>query len=140
MNKAGWVDVWHLVLAIVARQPPFTQIMIATGAALAVVMAVEGLRTSLLAIWRAHRIPAPPPPAVDRTTAPVKMASPPQARGFSAKSAFAAARRPKPPSSAPRSFRSPRPSIRRYPTQDIAARTETLQVAADAPAELSEAF
>ncbi len=55
MDKAGWTDVWHMIVAIVARQPPFLAILMVLGAVFVAVMALEGLRTSLLAIRRAHR-------------------------------------------------------------------------------------
>jgi hypothetical protein len=50
MNQAGLIDVWKLVVTILARQGPFEQIMIVVGAVLFVVMAIEGLRTSILAM------------------------------------------------------------------------------------------
>lgn len=52
MANAGLWDVWNLLRAIVARQTPFAQIMIITGTALFIVMAVEGVRTSILAMRR----------------------------------------------------------------------------------------
>jgi hypothetical protein len=104
-----WVDVWHMALGIVARQPPFAQIMFATGAVFVAVMALEGLRTSLLTIWRAHR-PAPPP-AAGVTPA----MSPLPAKIYSPRASHAASRRPKPLTLSPRQFRTPRPTIRRHP-------------------------
>jgi hypothetical protein len=59
MDHAGLIDVWNLSGAIVARQTPFAQIMITVGAAFFVVMAIEGIRTSILAIRNAAVI-APP--------------------------------------------------------------------------------
>jgi hypothetical protein len=121
MNTAGWLDVWHMVLAIVARQPPFAQIMFATGAVFVAVMALEGLRTSLLAIGHAHR-PAPPlvlPPAEGVTLA--MPATAPFAKIYAPRASHAASRRPKPLTLSPRQFRMPRPTIRRHPMLQFAA-------------------
>ena len=57
MDHAGLIDVWNLSGAIVARQTPFAQIMITVGAAFFVVMAIEGIRTSILAM---RNVAAPP--------------------------------------------------------------------------------
>src|SRR5258707_15601581 len=83
MDKAGWTDVWHMIVAIVARQPPFLAILMVLGAVFVAVMALEGLRTSLLAIRRAHR--GAPSAMAEK---PVALAAPapfalPAARGFS---------------------------------------------------------
>lgn len=60
MHHAGLTEVWNLLRVIVARQAPFSQIMIAVGAAFFVVMAIEGMRASVLAMKRAATpIPAP---------------------------------------------------------------------------------
>ena len=103
-----------MVLAIVGRQPPFAQIMFATGAVFVAVMALEGLRTSLLAIWRAHR-PAPPL-AMPAAALPAKIYSP--------RALHAASRRPKPLTLSPRQFRSPRPTIRRHPMLQFASASD----------------
>ncbi len=119
MNTAGWLDVWHMVAAIVARQPPFWQIMLATGAVFLVVMALEGIRTSLLSIWRAHARGAAAMPAPPRATAHAMAGGAPVAKNISAPSQmrFSAIsmRRPKTLTLTPRQFRSPRPKIRRHP-------------------------
>ncbi len=119
-----WWDVWHMVLAIVARQSPFAQVMLATGAVLIAVMALEGLRTSLLAIRRGHRS-APPlaaPPA-DGVTLAMPAPAPP-AKIYSPRALHAAARRPKPLTLSPRQFRSPRPTIRRHPMLHLASASD----------------
>ncbi len=145
MNKAGWLDLWHLAVTIVARQPPFVQILIAIGIVYVLVMALEGTRTSLLAIWHAHRTPVvlPPPAAQAR---PITLAAPapvaaPSSRSFSAKSAArpaaGPARRPKSLAFAPRQFRAPRPKIRRQSLGDVASASEPPELAASA--QLTEA-
>jgi hypothetical protein len=58
MHHAGLLEVWQMLRSIVAQQTPFLQIMIALGAAFFVIMAIEGMRTSALAIRRAAS-PAP---------------------------------------------------------------------------------
>ena len=143
MNTAGWLDVWHLVLAIVARQAPFTQIMFATGAVFVVVMALEGLRTSLLAIWHAHKnshLLAPTPRA---STTLAMQAAAPLSKSFSvravARFASSPARRPKPLTLSPRNFRSPRPQIRRHPMLDFGVLSELPDNSAIPPMELSDA-
>jgi hypothetical protein len=63
MAHAGLIDVWHMLRAIVERQTPFAQIMITAGTAFFIVMAIEGIRTSILAMHRgaqAESIPVPP--------------------------------------------------------------------------------
>lgn len=147
MNTAGWLDVWHMALAIVARQAPFTQIMFATGAVFVVVMALEGLRTSLLAMWRAHKTaPAAPAPAAPQTGAatlampvPAPLSKTISLRAPSRLSA-AAPRRPKPLTLSPRQFRSPRPTIRRHAMLQFAAANELRESAAHIPMELSDAL
>jgi hypothetical protein len=147
MHTAGWLDVWHLVIGIVARQEPFVAIMLATLAVFVVVMAIEGVRTSLLSIWRAHRAApeavtlAPPPEA------PIALAAPalePLAKNnsstFSARLAAAPARRPKPLTLSPRQFRSPRPKIRRHARLDFSAFTLVPENTAAAPLELRDAI
>jgi len=134
-----WLDVWHMVLAIVARQPPFAQIMLATGAVFVAVMALEGMRTSLLAIWRAHKaVPVPPQAELPPESATLAMpaASAPLSKSFSARLAAATPRRPKPLTLSPRQFRSPRPVIRRR-TMLLSALSET---PAPAPMTLSDAL
>jgi hypothetical protein len=120
-SMQDWLDVWHTVLAIVARQPPFAQIMIATGAVFVAVMALEGIRTSLLAIRHAHKTVPAPAPHEALPPEPVTLAmpaAPRAAKAFSARAtarpAAAAPRRPKPLTLSPRQFRSPRPTIRRH--------------------------
>jgi hypothetical protein len=117
-----WLDVWHMVLGIVARQPPFAQIMFATGAVLVAVMALVGLRTSLLAIWRAHKA-APPPAAAPAADATLAMPAAP-AKIYSPRASHAASRRPKPLTLSPRQFRTPRPVIRRHPMLPFAAASD----------------
>ncbi|MEJ0026661.1 MAG: hypothetical protein WDN01_11590 [Rhizomicrobium sp.] len=138
MNKAGWVDVWHLVVAIMSRQPPFVQIMCATGVVFIAVMAVEGLRTSLAAIWRAHRAPPVPAPVKNEPVAlaaPAAAADAPATRAFSVRSvpraAATSARKRKPLTVAARQFRSPRPTIRRHPMLDFASAGEMPHFSAD---------
>ncbi len=138
MNKAGWVDVWHLALAVVSRQPPFVQIMCATGVVFIAVMAVEGLRTSLVAIWRAHRSAPAPAPARSEPVAlaaPAAIADAPASRAFSARSvpraAATSARKRKPLTVAARLFRSPRPTIRRHPMLDFPSAGELPHFSAD---------
>ena len=101
-----------MTLAILSRQTPFMQVMLVTLAALFVVMALEGLRSSLSAIWRAHRTPKPA--AAPVLEPPVKLAAPapaaPRSHSFDLKPRAA---RPKALDRAPRRFHSPRPTIRR---------------------------
>ncbi|HXC55956.1 MAG TPA: hypothetical protein VNU97_11725 [Rhizomicrobium sp.] len=144
MASAGWAQVWHLVAAIVARQPPFLQIMIATGAVFVAVMALEGVRTSLLAMWRAHRtaqhLPAPKEQA-RASSGPA--AAPLSGSLFSPPAARAAARivrKRKPLTVSARQFRSPRPTIRRYGMLEFAGASELTQSLADAPMDLSDAL
>ena len=131
MDKAGWIDLWHIALAVIARQPPFAAIMIVTGVAFVAVMAIEGTRTSLVAIWHAHRTP----PALERPKQAPGAAAPPapataNARSFSVRrgpqAAATLARKRKPLTTSARPFRSPRPTIRRHAALDFAAATETL--------------
>ncbi|MEI9995367.1 MAG: hypothetical protein WDM91_12285 [Rhizomicrobium sp.] len=135
MHEAGWVDVWHLALGVVGRQSPFVAIMIAAGAVFFLVMAVEGVRTSLLAIWHDHRAaPAHAPPK----EAPVALAAPAPvmpSRNFSAprvpRAAVLPARKRKPLTVSARQFRSPRPKIRRYPALEFPAAPEMPLYTAD---------
>ncbi len=138
MDKAGWMDVWHLALAVAMRQPPFVLIMYATGAVFIAVMAVEGVRTSLAAIWRAHKSGAPDAPAEPKPVALAAPASDPAApatRSFSAWSvphaAATSARKRKPLTMTARRFRSPRPTIRRHPMPEAAAHDEMPNFSAD---------
>ena len=57
MSHAGLIDVWHLLLAILARQTPVIQIMIVEGAVLFAVMAAEGVRSSILAMLKPVHMP-----------------------------------------------------------------------------------
>ena len=141
---SSWLDVWHLVLAIVARAPPFGQIMYATGAVFVVVMALEGLRTSLLAMWRAHK-PAPPLTAPPGGTTTLAMpAASPRSKSFSAtgpsRFAVAASRRPKALTLSPRQFSSPRPRIRRHAMLEFAVESALHENSANAPMELHDAL
>ncbi|MEI9988873.1 MAG: hypothetical protein WDM86_02440 [Rhizomicrobium sp.] len=138
MNKAGWLDVWHLALAVAARQPPFVQIMYATGAVFIAVMAIEGVRTSFAAIWRAHTakpdlVPAKSEPVA--LAAPAAVADIAPTRAFSARSvpraAPTCARKRKPLTVTARQFRSPRPTIRRHPMLDGPSAGELPQFSAD---------
>ncbi len=132
------MDVWHLALAIVMRQPPFVQIMYATGAVFIAVMAVEGVRTSLAAIWHAHKFGASAAPAKAK---PVALAAPASdgmaqvSRAFSVRSvpraAATPARKRKALTIPARQFRSPRPTIRRHPMLDVAAFDELPHFSAD---------
>jgi len=139
MNKAGWADVWHLVLAIMSRQPPFIQIMYATGAVFIAVMALEGVRTSLAAIWRAHAagpVPAPPKSEPVSMAAPLSVSAGPVTRAFSAPrvphAAATATRKRKALTVPARQFRSPRPTIRRHPMLDVATLSDLPHFSADA--------
>jgi hypothetical protein len=113
MNTTGLPALWHSVLAILSHQEPFVAILLVTFAALFVVMAIEGFRTSLRAIRHAHRAAAPGAPAPEEE-APQALASPAmfslRTRSFAAKPRFA---RPKVLERLPRQFRNPRPVIRR---------------------------
>jgi hypothetical protein len=148
MDKAGWLDVWHLVAAIVSRQPPFTAIVMVIGAAFVAVMALEGVRTSLLAIWHAHRRGAAPAPVEE---APVALAAPvplavapvevplevPVSRSFSPRrvsnAAPAVLRKRKVLTVGARNFRSPRPKIRRHPMIGAREGAELPHYPADVP-------
>jgi len=109
MNTTGLPELWHIVLAILSRQTPFMQIMLVTLAALFVVMALEGVRSSLRAIWHAHRATAAAPPLDSPRTLAAPTAFAPRTSSFAATRAS----RPKVLDQAPRQFRSPRPTIRR---------------------------
>jgi len=122
MNTTGLPELWHVTLAILSRQAPFVQIMLVTLAALFVVMALEGVRSSVRAIWRAHRTPKLP--AVSQLNTPVALAAPPafgpRMRSFVGKPPVKRASRPKVLDQPPRQFRSTRPVIRRQRT-DLAS-------------------
>ncbi|HEY4944227.1 MAG TPA: hypothetical protein VII56_22560 [Rhizomicrobium sp.] len=135
-----WLDVWHLVLGIVARQSPFAQIMVATGAVFVVVMAIEGLRTSLLAIWRAHKAVPGLPPSAGTTLATSAPLSKSFSAGAAARFAAVASRRPKPLTLSPRQFRSPRPKIRRHPMLEFALAEPLHENPANAPLQLRDAL
>lgn len=115
MTTTGLPELWHSALAFLSHQPPFGQIMLVTLAALFVVMALEGLRSSLSAIWRAHRTSV----AQHHDDAPVRLAAPsvaaPRSRSFIAKPRTPSSR-PKAADHAPRQFRAARPTIRRNPS------------------------
>ena len=119
MNTTGLPELWHSALAILSRQQPFAQIMIVTLAALFVVMALEGFRSSLRAIWHGHRAPAPP--ATSPLESPVTLTAP---AGFASRSFTAKARatRPKALDQSPRQFRTQRPTIRRAPAEESRSR------------------
>lgn len=147
MNTAGWLDVWNLVCAIVARQSPFVAIMIATLGVFAVVMALEGVRTSLLAIWRGHKQPpalAPPPRLQDDASSHALVAAPPlhqtNSAGIASRFASLSPRRPKPLTLSPRQFRSPRPKIRRHPRLEFAALSALPENTASAAYDLRDAI
>jgi hypothetical protein len=140
MSNAGWVDLWHMIVAILARQSPFVAVLMATGAVFVLVMAVEGVRTSLLSIWRGHR--AVPISLEPPESEPLLLATPapplnPPARSFSVRSvpraAATAARKRKPLTVATRSFRSPRPTIRRHPMLEFAVAEPMPEFSADTP-------
>lgn len=138
------MDVWHLVGAIVARQPPFLQIMSVTGAAFFVVMALEGVRTSILAMWRAHKPTLAEPPL---QTDPAPMAHP-GSRAFEQNNSAPIAerlaslpmRRPKALTLNPRLFRSPRPKITRHPRLEFAALSMPPEIPAPAHRQLRDAL
>ncbi|HEY0104455.1 MAG TPA: hypothetical protein VGB91_00110 [Rhizomicrobium sp.] len=144
MQKAGWLDVWHLVVAVISRQPPFLAIVIVTGAVFFAVMALEGCRTSLLSIWRGHRRTeglAPPAETPVALAAPAPLAARPAAlpvsRSFSPHSvpraAATTARKRKPLTVGIRNFRSPRPKIRRHPMLPMQIEAELPHYSADIP-------
>lgn len=142
MNTAGWLELWHVAVGIVSRQQPFGAIMLVTAAAFVVVMTLEGIRSSLLAIWRGHRaVPAPlaPPPAE-----PVELAMPAPLRenissGFAPRPAATPPRRRKALTLSPRQFRSPRPKIRRHPRLEFSLLSDLPEDSAGAALELSDA-
>jgi hypothetical protein len=115
-QAAGWSDVWHAALSLIAQEPPFAQIAIVLGLAFVLVMALEGVRTSLAAMWHAHR--AEPAPLEAPKAEPVELAMPTAAaptRSFSLPREPHTAR-PKRPSQPARKFREIRPIIRRNAT------------------------
>jgi hypothetical protein len=121
MHSAGWIDIWHIATAILARQSPVMQILAATFAALFVVMAIEGLRSSLLAIWRNHRDPVT---LARRSRDDTAAAPPPGTKSFLFKPGPRPVVRRKALTENPRQFSSPRPTIRRHPAasmDDLAA-------------------
>lgn len=77
MDQAQLLQAWTLLTAIIVRQSPFAQIMIVVGTAFFAVMAIEGIRTSILAMRRGHSqpralaIPDSPPPAAVVSDVPV---------------------------------------------------------------------
>jgi hypothetical protein len=114
MHQAGWSEVWHAVLALVAQEPPFVQIAIATSVVFVAVMALEGLRSSVLAMIHAHRV-APPPLEAPKPAEPMELAMPAAtpSRSFSLPREPRTAR-PKRIESPVRKFRELRPTIRRH--------------------------
>jgi hypothetical protein len=113
MNDAGWADLWHVAGTMLVRQLPFVQILAVTFAALFVVMAIEGFRTSMIAIWRSHRFPAATAPGGGRGAEERPVAG--IAKSFLFRPASLPAPRRKVLTESPRQFRSPRPVIRRHP-------------------------
>jgi hypothetical protein len=105
MNSAGWIDIWHVAGAMLARQSPFVQILAVTLATLFLVMAIEGFRTSMIAIWRGHRDPTTPVRSGSATAV---------SKSFLFKPAAIPVVRRKVLTENPRQFRSPRPMIRRH--------------------------
>jgi hypothetical protein len=138
MNSAGWIDIWHIAGAMLARQAPFVQILAVTLAALFVVMAVEGFRTSLIAIWRGHRS-APMLVPRAKATAMTPFAAP-ASKSFSFRPVSPAAPKRKALTANPRQFRTPRPTIRRHPALDSAVFAAPPQYAADTPEETAGAI
>jgi hypothetical protein len=95
MAHAGLIDVWHMLRSIVERQSPFAQIMIAVGTAFFIVMAIEGIRTSILAMHRgadAGSLPLPPETNPRPMAAPADEAS--VSRGYLTKPMLRPAARP----------------------------------------------
>jgi hypothetical protein len=119
MHQAGWNDVWHAMLALIAQEPPFVAIGIVTGAAFVAVMALEGMRASAAAMIHAHRaVPAPleaPKPEQAALAGPAAAPS----RGFSIGRAMPVVR-PKREVSPARKFRELRPTIRRNASLQMA--------------------
>ena len=118
MIGADLAKMWHIALALLARQTPFVQMLLVVTAALLAVMTIEGFRTSLIGIWRGHR----PTPSLVLTSRP-------QAASASLNAAFeptppskivvpksaALMRKRKPLTANRKAFRSQRPTIRRHP-------------------------
>jgi hypothetical protein len=143
MHSAGWIDVWQLVAAIVVRQQPFTQIMMATGAVFFVVMALEGIRTSLVSMWRAHRAVSLAPPK--NTPQALAMAGDDlPTESFSAKlqarNAGPPRRKRKLLTLSVRQFSSPRPKITRRPRLDSAPLSNLPENSPGAPFMLRDAL
>jgi hypothetical protein len=137
MHNAGWMDAWQIAGALLVRQPPFVQILVVTLATLFVVMAIEGFRTSMLAIWRGHQGPAiATPPALGGSAAPSVTTI---AKTFLFKPASLPVARRKVLTENPRQFRSPRPTIRRNPAPEPDASAVPLQHPADISEDVSAA-
>jgi hypothetical protein len=135
MDTAGWLELWHVALRIVQRQPPFAAIMIVTLAAFVVVMALEGVRASLKAIWRGHRA-APAAPSSEPVEHAMAAAFGENiSSSFAPRAAAAPPRRRKALTLSPRRFRSPRPTIRRHPRLEFAPLSALPEDAADAALE-----
>jgi hypothetical protein len=135
MSSAGWIDIWHIAGAMLTRQTPFVQILSVTLAALFVVMAIEGFRTSLVAIWRGHR-GAPTFAPREKTVAAASFASP-VSKSFSFRPAPPPVPKRKALTANPRRFRTPRPTIRRHPTLDSTVFAAPPHYAADTPEEVA---
>lgn len=111
MSGAGWQEIGALVVGLIAREPPFIQILISLAGAFSLLMFVEGLRVSFIPQRKSpdERRDAAAPKPVQRK--PV-LAAP-------HRSAL-----PKPPASHPKRARKaakphrpPRPKIRRAPAE-----------------------
>ena len=143
MHSAGWIDVWHLVTAIVVRQQPFTQIMIVTGTVFFAVMALEGIRTSLVSIWRAHRAVSLAPPR-NASEALATAGDGLLTKSFSPKlqtrNAAPPRRKRKPLTLSVRQFSSPRPKITCRPKLELAPLSNLPENSAGAPFMLRDAL
>jgi hypothetical protein len=121
MSHAGWLDVWNLVLALVAREPPLLAILIWLAFAFALLMIAEGLRANFFPFrpvgpriaTPSSGMPVTPPqvvadsgegePMTEFSVAPAKFAPRPLARN--AKRRIISLRRQTPP----------KPQIKRLP-------------------------
>ena len=59
MSHAGWIDIWKRVIELLAAEPIEVRIAVGLGVAFAMVMLLEGLRTSFLPAGRKKGQPAP---------------------------------------------------------------------------------
>ena len=71
MSGAGWKDIGDLIVALVAKEPPFVQVVIGLGAAFSALMFIEGLRASFIP-RRAESKPGRNPTRRSRFAAPPK--------------------------------------------------------------------